>query len=269
MRLLRFSCILLLVLNGLFVQGQVVNTEKLRQSQKKEGWIGKIDLNFGMTSNTIKVIRTNPSLRVEYSKERHRIIFLNNLNLSRASTNFVNDGYSHIRHNLALSPRITWESFVQSQYNEIQLIGLRQLFGSGPRIKFWENDTSRLYGGILYMYEYEQSRKIEGFLQSFVRSHRLSTYLSFGYEFTDLFSIDHISYYQPRLFILKDVRVATETSFNFQLNENLAFSVKFSLWYDGRPPTIIGEEVDPMTPPEIREAVKVIYNLSNSLSFRF
>lgn len=259
----------LFIIFSFSVSAQVVNTEKLRKNLTEKGWAGKIDLNFGLTRNTIKIIRTNPILRFEYYNNKNRIISFSSLNLSRASTNFVNDGYTHLRYNYEIIPYFIWEGFAQAQYNEIQLIGYRQLVGTGPRFKLWDNDTTRLYGGLLYMYDYEESRQEEGFFQEIQRDHRLSMYLSFGYALSSQFSFEHISYYQPRLFIIGDFRVATETSFNIKLNENLGFSLIFSLWYDGDPPKIREAEPDPMSTAEVREAVNLIYTLSNSLSYNF
>ena len=66
--------------------------------------------------------------------------------------------------------------------------------------------------------------------------HRLSTYLSGGFQITETFNINHVTYFQPNLEDFSDFRVSSETSFSLKISEKLAFRTYFQLVYDRRPP---------------------------------
>lgn len=251
---------LILLLIPLTLVAQVVNTEKLRGDDDQKGWDGLIDLTFGFTKNTVEIIRASPEIRLDYQDANNRFIFLNGLALSRATTNFVNKGYSHLRYNREINPTLTWEAFGQVQYNEIQLIALRNLWGTGPRFRLVQNDTARLYVAALYMYEYEE----EWEESAFHRDHRMSAYISAGYTVTDKFFLDQIVYYQPRLDNWRDYRVASETVLNINVTSRFSFNLSLSVWFDSRVAKIRDDVTN-----EVERAPDTIISFSNSLVYRF
>jgi hypothetical protein len=79
-------------------------------------------------------------VHLQYQKDRSRFLLLNDINFVKAGpTNFVNAGFQHFRYNYKVKNRLTWEAFIQSQYNPILRLDLRLLAGTGPRLKIVKN----------------------------------------------------------------------------------------------------------------------------------
>lgn len=240
-----------LLLFPLWLSAQVVNTEKLR-SAGEEGWLAEAGLDFGLTRNKAgQTLRLGSRLRVEYDTEKSRWMLLGAYNLTQfrnvedpgsVPRNFANNAFGHLRYNYLANDWLTWEVFTQLQHDEIQQINNRLLSGTGPRVKLLRTDSSQLYFGLLYMYEHEASTDFietpEETLEKDVSlfDHRLSTYLSGGFQITETFNINHVTYFQPNLEDFSDFRVSSETSFSLKISEKLAFRTYFQLVYDRRPP---------------------------------
>lgn len=247
----------------LFVSGQIVNTEKLRIKGKEGAWEGEIDFNLGLARNKAgQTLQVKATARFDYLKKHNKWMImgdyqraeLTRLNIPGAESRTLRDqSFGHIRYNYIISPHLRWEAFTQIQFNDIQDIRLRALAGSGPRIKILRNDSSHVYFGSLIMFEYEESYDIPDVL-TFHRDFRLSSYLSLAYRITEVFAINHVTYFQPKLTQLSDFRVSSETQFQFQVRKNLSFKTYFQYMYDALPAGDV--------PP-------VMFSLTNGFAFTF
>ena len=132
----------------------------------------------------------------------------------------------------------------------MQRIDLRTLIGAGPRFRIHDDDTLNLYIGILYMYEYENI----GDSTAFLTAHRNSSYLSLNYFVNDIFSISHISYYQPNILDFADFRISTETALNIYLTQRFTLRIIYNLLYDSR---------------QVEGLPNQYHTLKNSLGVRF
>lgn len=237
----------LFILFPSLIFGQVVNTEKLRVNSKDEGWQGEVDFSFGLTRNKAgQSVNLGALARMEYLKNKTRWVLLGGGNLTQfknidvpgsAPKNFTNNRFLHLRYNYDITPGITLEAFSQIQHDEIQEMNLRQLTGIGPRFRFWENDTSQLFFGALYMYEYEETTDLPELTIN--RDHRLSAYISGAYSINEYFTVNHVTYFQPNLNAIEDSRISSETSFQVKLNDKLSFNTYFLIIYDRRPPETV------------------------------
>jgi len=156
---MKFRILLLLILSGLFVQNlsaQLVNIEKSRK-EAKPGFQGHIDLNLMLTQNTRQIFETGTSTHVQYHKDRHTVLLLNNISFMRVEgDNLINNGFQHLRYNYTVGGGFTTaEVFTQHQYNSIRLLKRRFLLGGGPRFKVFESDNLGIYIAPLVMYEHE------------------------------------------------------------------------------------------------------------------
>jgi putative salt-induced outer membrane protein YdiY len=262
------STVFLLICLPFFSFSQVINTEKLRQDNIESGWLGDLELNFGLTRNKAgRTVRLGTRGRLEYLYKKQRILLFGGYNLTQfldvddteaVPKNFANNGFGHIRYNVEASPAVTWEAFVQGQFDEIQEIDRRHLVGTGPRFRLVENDSLQLFFGMLYMYENEASNDLirigeaEEEIDVTRNHHRLSTYLSLGWRLNENVVLNHVSYFQPRPDRWDDFRVSTETSLEVDLSRRLRFKTYFQLVYDAQPPTAVPE---------------TMYMLTNGLSF--
>ena len=222
---------------------QVVNTERIRFTSAEQRWSGNFDFNFGLNQTKVGqtlVLNTNGKVQLNQGKNKWMLLsgyalvqFLNIDEPDAVPKNFNNAQFAHLRYNRELSEKITWEVFVQEQWDEVHEIDLRLLAGTGPRFQLLQTDSSQIYLGTLYMYEHENTSPEDIFEPN--RDHRLSTYLSLGFTFKN-FLINHISYFQPNLQKFDDFRVNSETSFRVRIDKRVSLKTSFMLIYDSKPP---------------------------------
>ena len=230
---------------------QVVNTETKRILDAKDGWNGHIDFGFSLTENTKSILQGSSNIVAQYQHRKNTLLLVNDLRLIKVDrSDLLNRGYQHVRFSHELNPFLIPEAFAQVQYDQIWLLDMRVLAGAGPRFRIIRNDTVRAYGGALVMYEYEE---VDGG-QEYNRDFRLSSYLSGAYQWKDHLSLDHITYFQPRLSDFRDFRVSTETNLRVGISRHLGLKLGFNLNYDARPPAGLPQR---------------IYTLTNSLSYVF
>lgn len=233
------------------ISAQVVNVESKRFLNDTNGFVGKIDFNFQITQNTQQIINFGNNVHLQYQKDRSRFLLINDINFVKAgSTNFVNAGFQHFRYNYKIKNRLTWEAFIQSQYNPILRLDLRLLVGTGPRLKIVKNKTIRLYFATLYMYEHE---RISGETNQY-NTHRLSSYVTFSLSIGENADFTSTTFYQPNFQNFNDYRIANDSSFELVISKKLNFRTGFNLLYDTRQPSGIPN---------------LVYTLRNGLSYKF
>lgn len=226
---------------GLFIlicahsaSAQIVNVESKRPGATQEGWHGKINLNFDFTRNTSDIISYGAQNNVQYLKDKHRLLVLNDISRVRAANaDFINNGYEHVRYNYQIGAkrRFAFEAFQQAQFNSVQKISFRHLTGLGPRWNVVENDSVKLWLGSLPMFEYEELTT--GIIE---RNFRQSTYLLFFFALPSGIEFQTINYYQPKLDNFSDFRLSHSSSFEFGILSWLRYNVSFNLLYDSAPP---------------------------------
>jgi len=238
------------LLLSLSIHAQVINIENKRFLNDTNGFIGRSDINFNITQNTQQVLTLGINLHAQYQHNKHRILMISDLAFIKAANqNFVNNGYEHLRYSYKVANRITWETFVQAQYNIVLKLDKRYLAGMGPRFKIIKQPHFRVYAATLYMYEF-QSQDNETIIQY---NHRLSSYLSFNFNFNK-FDFSSTTFYQPLLSNFNNYRIATDNNIDISISNHFNFRVGFNLLYDTN------------QPPGIPD---VVYIIKNGLSFKF
>jgi putative salt-induced outer membrane protein YdiY len=248
----RFVLIILLTFLFQAISAQVVNIEKKRIGENDEGFSGKVDLSVSLTETENRILQGKNNIKLQYKKNRNTLLLFNNISLIKADEqNLINDGFQHLRYNYKLKETpLTWEVFAQHQYNTVKLLKRRILAGSGPRIHILNNDTISLFFGPIVMYENEILTDDSTTFETF----RMSNYISFAMNITDVLSFNHISYYQPDIKNFDDFRISSESTFKLYFTDKLSFSIVFNYSYDSKPPTNIN---------------KAFYSLSNTLTYNF
>lgn len=232
------------------IQAQVVNTEKLRSDRKDHGWYLDANVSLSVTRNKAgRSLSFNAQARGEYLFTKHKLLLFGGYSLGQfrnvsdslaLPSNWLNNRFGHLRYNYHFTNWLTLEVFSQAQFDEVQEIRIRWLNGIGPRFTLLENDSATLYLGALYMYEYEETTDLEPQLV-FNRHHRLSGYVSAAYALTSYFTINHVTYFQPRLDQFRDFRISSETTLSVTLTQKLSFNTYFQLIYDSNPPITVPE----------------------------
>lgn len=230
---------------------QVVNIEKKRTANSKDGLQGNVDFSLNIMENNNSIIQGKNTVKLQYYKGKNLFLFFNDITLTRVNNNrYQNDGYQHLRYNYSFSkgPFVA-EAFAQHQYNTVRKIKQRVVSGLGPRIRIVEKDTFRLFFGPLSMFEYQALTT-----DSITMKARMSCYVSVGWNFSKWLAINDITYYQPNYADFSDYKVATEASLLIRITDKLSLKSMLELSYESKPP------------PGVKN---LFYSLSNGLSFFF
>lgn len=171
---------------------QVVNIESKRMHTDTVGWSGDAEAGLQLSRTRETIFDLGAKLHFQYKQKNYLWLFLNEYRLIKGGdTKYINSAFAHVRYNQKVTKELVrWEVFVQTQFNGVLSVGFRGLSGTGPRIKIVDNDMLRCYAASLYMYEYEENTEKTIFL----RTHRLSSYLTFTFDL-DNFELVHTTYY--------------------------------------------------------------------------
>lgn len=233
-------------------KGQIVNIENKRLYAQETGWEGRVGLNVSYIKNTNEIYQVGGRFRIQYHADRHTALWLSELNFVKVGeSDFLNNGFEHLRYNYAIqdSGRLVFEAFRQMQYNKVQKIRLRSLYGAGLRYNLINRDSAQVNIGCLPMVEFEDLTTNEN------NKHiRLSSYLSFDFQLNKSFGINSITYYQPDIGNFKDFRISNESSLRTKITEQLDLKIIFRVTYDEKPPSEVPQNT--------------IY-LLNSINFKF
>lgn len=264
----RIIFVFFIVFSVQIVQAQLVNIEIKRKSKDKP-LQGNIGISLYLKENTKQIFQAKNNIAFQYAKNAHTFLLLNDLSYMKVQEQdaLINSGFQHLRYNYTLKEgksRLTLEAFAQHQYNQVKLLKIRFISGGGPRFRLLGSDTTNFYLYVcpLFMYEYEsliddsdaknddlETKKIKG-----------DFYISAGYNFNSIISINHVTYYQPELRNWSDYRISSDTGLNIKLTDKLSFSVIFNFDYDAHPPeNTDGESLIP----------DLFYSLTNRISYSF
>lgn len=214
--------------------GQIVNVESIRKVADTSRWSGFVSIDLALIKNKKDIFKIANRTHVQYQKNKNLVLLINDINVQQLDAEkFVNRGIQHLRYNYRFHQRVTWEAFIQTQYDPISNIIFRGLLGSGPRFKLSPSKKHRFYLGTLMMYEYEETEELE---QTVINSDfRGSMYVSVNLYPSDQISFVSTSYYQPNISAFKDYRISNETSLVFKIFKDVAFKSTFTLFFDTFP----------------------------------
>ena len=210
----------------------IVNVENSRIQSDTTGWKGNIGTSFSFMQNVQQVLNINAAMHLQYKTRKDLYLLLANYNLLKAnSQSFTNNMFYHLRYNHKLGEVVRWEAFTQWQQNNITNIGLRTLWGTGPRFKLTESKKFRFYAGSLVMYEHE--RDINPVIT--YNDIRGDAYVSFTYKPNPVFDATATTFYQPLFRAPKDFRILNQISFNIKATKHISITTSWDYSYDAFP----------------------------------
>lgn len=243
--------------------GQLVNIESLRMQTDEDRFVLQYNLDFffNNSDNASSIFSIGNSLGTQIkSKDLRKIYFLNgNFRLTRIEgEDLRNNWFLHMRFNYKLEKwapnnALRFETFIQSQYDEILDVNHRNLVGLGFRYKLISNENRkqfkknqatntwsmkkrslmRFYLGYAYMYEEEKS---DSFNIDFF-NHRSSAYGSFNFESANgLVAIINTIYYQPLYKNFSNYNLTDDLLVMINLSEKLRINFNFNYSFDSVTP---------------------------------
>ena len=148
----------------------------------------------------------------------------------------VDKSFAHARYDVEILPWAWWEAFVQAQSDYFQLLGIRNLFGTGPRFGLFEDRNAGLHVGVAYMLERDAYDLAVGTpLTRTPFYSRWSSYLTLHATLNDGIDVVTTTYVQPRVLDPGDVRVESESGFVFKVTKVFSTGITLTAHYDSNP----------------------------------
>jgi hypothetical protein len=213
-----------------------VNTEVLRKRIKDKGASFTLEGTFdGRTGNTYG-LSADGLIGGGFAVGPNRAFAFASADYTRLNGALsVDKSFAHVRYDYELRPDTWWEAFVQAQSDYFQLLKIRNLVGSGPRFAAYQDKQLGLFVGFAYMLERDVYDPPGAPEQTTNVYSRVSTYLSAAATLSDGIQAVTTTYFQPRVELLSDIRVESESGFVFKLTKVLATSITLTAHYDSNP----------------------------------
>lgn len=260
---MRFSCFIILffLLVSLPISAQIVNIEKFRTDlDTSKQWLGNAGLGLAIKKQQISIYTFNSNLNLVYLSQKHAYTTISYFKLIRqGQDNLLSEGYAHGRINFFRRKKLSYETFVQYQYDQGRGLIFRALYGASLRLTLLARKKAflALNSGAMYEKENWQGKILRfetdsGHAESiFIKS---TTNLTARVNLSESISLFMVGYYQARPDYFFLPRLITEVQFQFKLNKYLAFNTRFASTYDALP---------------VIEGNAFLYELTNSLLINF
>ena len=213
-----------------------INTEAMRSENVTDGFINKVNVDFGIEKADAKVIELAASYRVDYFNPTglHVFFILNYENgyeqeKGLEKNQVVNKGFGHLRMTKMISSKLFFEVFTQFGFNDFLLMKDRKLAGGGLRYKMVANDRMNTFLGIGLMQENEIYDIVNEPEKKLLRS---TNYLRWNINIAKNTELYNTVYYQFSSSDINDYRLLYDGSIDFSVNENLSFFIELNYRYD-------------------------------------
>ena len=213
-----------------------INTEAMRSENVTDGFINKVNVDFGIEKADAEVIELAAAYRVDYFNPTglHIFFILNYENgyeqeKGLEKNQVVNKGFGHLRMTKMISSKLFFEVFTQFGFNDFLLMKDRKLAGSGLRYKMVSNDRINTFLGIGLMQENEIYDIVNEPEKKLLRS---TNYLRWNINIAENTELNNTVYYQFSSSDINDYRLLYDGSIDFSVNENLSFFIKLNYRYD-------------------------------------
>ncbi len=213
-----------------------INTEAMRSENVTDGFINKVNVDFGIEKADAEVIELAAAYRVDYFNPTglHIFFILNYENgyeqeKGLEKNQVVNKGFGHLRMTKMISSKLFFEVFTQFGFNDFLLMKDRKLAGSGLRYKMVSNDRINTFLGIGLMQENEIYDIVNEPEKKLLRS---TNYLRWNINIAENTELYNTVYYQFSSSDINDYRLLYDGSIDFSVNENLSFFIELNYRYD-------------------------------------
>ena len=216
-----------------------INTEAMRSENVTDGFINKVNVDFGIEKADAEVIELAAAYRVDYFNPTglHIFFILNYENgyeqkKGLDKNQVVNKGFGHLRMTKMISSKLFFEIFTQFGFNDFLLMKDRKLAGSGLRYKMVSNARMNTFLGIGLMQENEIYDMVNEPEKKLLRS---TNYLRWNINIAENTELYNTVYYQVSSSDINDYRLLYDGSIDFSVNENLSFFIELNYRYDNDP----------------------------------
>ncbi len=235
--------VLLITTPGLHAQ-VILNTERYQIREVDAFHLGA-DLSGSLQRGNTEVLDLSSSGIVGYRHERHwpRVIFGGRF-LKDDDRSILDQQYIQLRYSYILTPSLQTFHFVQAQKNETLLLRSRWLLGTGVQRTFLETERTLISAGTGVMGEWERldpDRVAEDDLTS-LDAIRMANVAVVRREFQGGARLVNISYVQPDLGELSDLRILNDLGLTVPITETVRLTSSLEWRRDTRPPSTLARD---------------------------
>jgi hypothetical protein len=150
---------------------------------------------------------------------------------------------AHARYNYRITWLLAFEALAQAQHDRFRRIGVRDLYGIGPRFNIITRDDLEVFAGTTYLLEHEVITDLPnaavgtpGAVQSNELWNRSSSYAGLNVKIAPIVDASTVTYIQPRFDKPSDFRILSDSFIAVTITKMLSARVSGSVWYDNDPP---------------------------------
>lgn len=146
--------------------------------------------------------------------------------------------FEHLRYRTPVAGVLSVEAFAQHEMNEFRRLGRRSLGGVGLRGEAAIGEQGTFAIGSAVMRESERLRDgDEDDAGGTSALSRWSNYVSLEWRLSDIATVSHTTFAQPRIDDFGDLRVLSEMGLALTVTKRVGLRLSFTLTHDSRPPT--------------------------------
>ena len=257
------SALLLFFIFNFSTQAQIMNIERFRLDKDTFNvWMGNIGFGFSNKKQKVAMFQYNANANIAYLSRRHSYMTINYIKFIKVEkTDVLSEGYTHWRINFMRRKFLSYEPFVQFQYDLGRGLQYRQLAGFSFRFNVHSQDKVNVGFNTGAMWEVEEWKGAVLRFPLETDSTRAQT--NFIKSTTNLFAkiplskqvtFFSIMYYQARFDDFFHPRFINDTQLQIALGKHFAFNSQFTSTLDAAP---------------ILQNNGFVYSLSSSLNYRF
>ncbi len=242
------TTIFLVLLVPLASSAQIANIEKFRLDKDTANmWMGNTGLGYSSKRQQNTVNDFSAFLNLVYLSKKHSYMTINYCDLQQVNKfSFISEGYTHWRLNLLRRHFVTYEPFLQFQYDRGRGLTSRNLYGLSFRFNLLHRNKNNkrlnitASTGLMYEDEYWQGAVLHYPQENdstrahtqFAKSTSNFYLKALLHEKITLFSS---IYYQARFDKFNFPRLISDIQFVFKVTKKLSLSTSFISTYDSRP----------------------------------
>lgn len=246
---IKFFLTLIFISWTLSSYSQILNIERFRlDKDTSHAWFGSVGLGFSAKQQKVSVTTFNGNSNLVYLSKLHSYLNVNYIRFIKvANSEPISEGYTHWRVNFFRRKKLSYEPFVQFQYDIGRGLLKRNLYGFTFRfdVRLGEKLNIGLNTGA--MYEYEKWRgqvlRFQTEVQdigrtSFIKS---TSNVNIRWRITQHVNLFLLTYYQARFESFFRPRVISDVQLSYELNKNFSMVGQYISTYDAAPILVANE----------------------------
>ncbi len=215
-----------------------VNTEKFRIATDSLGLSVRSDIDFTLMTGNADFSFLGTNTRFNYNRGSDYTFLVLNGGFGRSKgENFFSQALFHLRNVNSIHSLISVEEFVQYDNNKQILLKHRALAGGGLRLKLIEDSVFVMRIGPSVFFEHETYElDSNSFHKQKSNIVRMNLYLTLLIKLNEDVKFLGITYFQPAMNDINDLRILFDSALNISLGKAIDFMIKLQMRFDNHPP---------------------------------